>query len=330
MKFKILIVLSFVLTVLFTSCNDDTTVMGNWVTESYFTGWARANGTCFSFDSICFWGMGKNDDVYLSSFFKYNVNKDSWSEVSSFPGTLRAYNISIATSSKGYVGLGYDGDNDLKDFWEYDPIADTWTQIGDFPGGARRYASAFAIGDDIYVGLGTMDNNEQYMNDFYKFSNGKWSKIRPLKGEKRCWANVVTLKGKAYVISGYHSGALRDFWEYDPTTDNWRQLDDVNDENTGNSAVARYDACTFVSGGNIYLAGGISSGSSLSSVFEWNSIDSIWTEKTSIETGVSRQGAGCFVIDNTGYIIGGRSGSNYLDDLYKFEPWIEKDTDDNN
>jgi N-acetylneuraminic acid mutarotase len=329
MKFKTLIVLSFVLTVLFTSCNDDTTVMGNWVTQSHFTGWSRSNGTSFSFDSIGFWGMGKDDDDYISDFWKYNPNKNSWSRVDSFQGTPRAYNICVATSSKGFVGLGYDGDNDLKDFWEYDPITDKWTQIGDFPGGARRYASAFAIGDDIYVGLGTMDNDKKYTNDFYKFSNGKWSEISALPGEKRCNANVVTLNGKAYVISGYHSGVLSDFWEYDPTTDTWRQLDKINDEDTGNSAVPRYDACVFASEGNIYLAGGISSGSSLSSVFEWNSLDSIWTEKTSIETSVTRQGAGYFLINGVGYIIGGRSGSHYLDDFYKFEPWIEKDEDDN-
>jgi N-acetylneuraminic acid mutarotase len=330
MKFKILIVLSFVSTVMFTSCNDDTTVMGNWVTESFFTGWERSNGTYFAFDSIGFWGMGRDDDDYLLDFWKYRAKDDSWSQVDSFPGTARAYNICVSTKSKGYVGLGYDGDVDLKDFWEYDPIADTWTQIGDFPGGARRYASAFSIGDDIYVGLGTMDNDKKYMNDFYKYSNGQWSTIKPLPGEKRRNANVVTLDGKAYVISGDHNKSLSDFWQYDPATDSWTQFAEINDEDTGNPAVARNDAAVFASQGNIYLVGGTSGNSVLSSVFEYNMADSIWTEKTSIETSVTRQGAGYFLIDGMGYVIGGHSGSRYLADFYKFEPWVEKNLDDNN
>lgn len=330
MKFKILIVLSLVLSISFSSCNDDTVEMGNWVTMAYFTGVARANATCFSFDSVAYFGLGKNEDEYLNSFYKYNVDKDAWIEVDSFPGTPRAYNICVATESKGYMGLGYDGDNDLKDFWEFDPSTNKWTQLADFPGGERRYASAFAIGEDVYVGLGTSDHNDYYWNDFWKYSNGTWTSLNSFPGEKRLQANVVTLNGKAFIISGYHSGVLYDFYEYDPTTDSWTKLDKLNDENTGNTSVARYNACAFVSGGNIYLAGGVSGSSSLSSIFEWSPVDSIWTEKSELETNLTRQGASCFVVNDIGYILAGVSGStNYLDDMYKFEPWVEKDSDDN-
>lgn len=329
MKFKILIVVSVVVAIAFTSCNNDTMVMGNWKTKAYFTGFGRANGTCFSIGNTAYYGMGKNDDKYLKDFYKYDVDKDAWDSINSFPGTPRAFNVSAATTKKGYVGLGYDGNVDLKDFWEFDPSTNKWTQLADFPGGVRRKASAFAIGDDIYVGLGTVDNDKKYMNDMWKYSNGTWSAVSSFPGEKRRYANVVILHGKAYVISGEHSGTLTDFWEYDPTKDKWRELDKLDDEDRGNSAVARYDACAFVSGGNIYLAGGTSKGSALSSIYEWSSTDSIWTEKTSIEKGTPRMGAGCFVVNDYGYIIGGHAGTNYLDDLYIFQPWIEKDLKDN-
>jgi len=330
MKINILLVLSLVTTLFVTSCNTDTTELGNWVTMSNFTGYSRANATCFCFDSVTYYGMGEDYYDYLSDFYKYDVKKDAWFQVSSFPGTPRAYNISVTTKTKGYIGLGYDGDNDLSDFWEYDPATDKWTQLtAVFPGGARKNASAFAIGDAIYVGLGTTGKDPKYHNDFFRYYNGKWDTIAPCKGEKRAMANVVTLNGKAYVISGYHNSALTDMWEYDPATDNWRAYKKTNNENSGNSAVARWDACAFVSGGNIYLAGGTSGSSSLSTVFEWNPSDTTWVEKTSIETGRTRQGASCFVVNDFGYILGGRAGNNYLDDMYKFQPWLEKDLDDN-
>ncbi|MBN1924363.1 MAG: hypothetical protein JW798_00880 [Prolixibacteraceae bacterium] len=331
MKFRSLIILSLILTVFISSCEDETTVLGNWVSKGYFEGYARSNGSSFSINNEGYWGMGKDDDYYLTDFWKYDPTQGefgTWILADSFPGTPRAYNVSVSNGEKGYVGLGYDGDNDLADFWEYDPVSDSWNRIADFPGGARRYAAAFAIGKDIYVGTGTMDKDKKYMNDFYKYSNGKWDKISALPGEKRQNANAVSYNGKGYIIGGYHSGVLNDFWEYDPTTDVWAKLEDVDEEDIGSSSILRYDASTFVSEGNIYLAGGISQGATLASVYEWSPIDSIWNEKASIETSITRQGAGSFVINGYGYIVGGRNGSRYLDDFYMFEPSVEKDSKD--
>jgi len=328
MKGTVLIILSIVLTGFITSCSDDATVLGNWVTKSYFDGKARSNGSNFSFETAGYWGMGKDDDEYLTDFWKYIPEKNAWSPVASFPGTPRAYNISISNGVKGYIGLGYDGNNDLSDFWEYDPASDTWTQLEDFPGGARRYAAAFAIGTDIYVGTGTMEKDKIYTNDFYKYANGKWDKITSLPGQKRQNANAIGFNGKGYIISGYRSGVLDDFYEYDPGTDTWNELDKLTDEDTGKTDIPRYEASTFVSEGSIYLVGGISSGAALSTVFEWNPVDSVWSEKASIETSVTRQGAGSFVINGQGYIVGGRSGTRYLDDFYMFEPSVEKDPND--
>jgi N-acetylneuraminic acid mutarotase len=329
MKLKILIILSLVTIMFATSCTDDTTVLGNWVKKAYFVGSARSNGSSFAINGEGYWGMGKDEDDYLPDFWKYSPEKNTWTEVAEFPGKPRAYNISVSNGEKGYVGLGYDGDNDLADFWEYDPKTNKWTRLEDFPGGPRRFAAAFAIGKDIYVGTGITDNGKKYLNDFYKYSNGKWdTTISALSGEKRHSASAVSFNGKGYIISGYRSTVLNDFWEYDPESNTWDDLDLLTDEDTGDAAIPRHQASTFVSGGNIYLVGGISSGTALSSVYEWNPIDAIWSEKASIESNVTRQGAGSFVINDNGYIIGGRNGSYYLDDFYMFEPWVEKDIDD--
>jgi N-acetylneuraminic acid mutarotase len=330
MKFKILIILSFVVSAFFTSCsNSDVTVIGNWVTKAYFESKPRGEGTSFSLNNAGYWGMGKDNDDYLKDFWKYDAVKNSWSQVGSFPDVARAYNISVSTPTKGYMGLGYDGDKDLADFWEYDPVNDKWTRLPDFPGGARRWATAFAIGEDIYVGTGYDGENKVYLNDFYKYSNGAWSKISALTGVKRYSAQSIGFKGKGYLISGYHSEILQDFWEYDPATDTWNPMYKLSDtDNGGNTAVGRYNASLFISESKLYLVGGNTSGTSLATCYEWDPSTLEWTEKSSIESSSSRESAGCFVIDDYGYLAGGRRGSLYLDDLVKFEPSIEKNTDD--
>jgi N-acetylneuraminic acid mutarotase len=331
MKFKILIILSFVLSAFFTSCSSsDVTVIGNWVYKGHMESVARADGSSFAINNLGYYGMGFDGDYYLSDFWKYNPTTNVWSEVAKFPGTPRAYNISISNGVKGYVGLGYDGDVDLTDFWEYDPTTNTWDSLPPFPGGPRRMATAFAIGTDIYVGTGYNGDTKTYFNDIYKFSNGEWTKVSGFTGDKRYGAQSIGFNGKGYLISGNHSGLLYDFWEFDPSTGVWTEQYKLSDtDNGGNTAIARYNASAFVSESKIYLVGGTVNGSSLATCFEWDPTTLEWTEKTEIENSGSREGAGCFVLEDYGYLVGGRKSSLYLDDCWKFEPSIEKDTDDN-
>lgn len=330
MKFKILIILSFVLSIFISSCSkSDVTVIGNWAFKGYLESVGRSEGTSFAIKDFGYWGMGTYDsEHFLTDFWKYDPTKNTWSIADSFPGTPRAYNISISNGVKGYVGLGYDGNKDLNDFWEYDPSTDKWTKLPDFPGIARRKATAFAIGTDIFVGTGYDSKNKIYLNDFYKFSNGGWTKITSLTGEKRHSTSSIGFKGKGYIVSGFHNTSLNDFWEYDPTTNLWTQLSKLSDiDNGGNATLPRWNASIFASESMIYLVGGTSSGTPLASCFEWNPTSKVWTEKTGIETS-AREGAGCFVINNSGYLIGGRSGGLYLDDCIVFQPTSEKDSND--
>lgn len=332
MKFKTLFILTAISSVFFSSCNsDDVTEIGNWVEKAFYEAYARAEGSSFEIDNYGYWGMGRDIDGYLTDFWKFDPTKGekgAWTQVAEFPGTARAYNVSVSTESKGYVGLGYDGENDLADFWEYDPSTNSWDSIVAFVGGERRYATAFSIGNDIYVGTGTKESDKVYTNDFYKFDGSSWTKVASLTGEKRRQANATSLDGKGYLLSGFHNSVLQDFYRYDPATDTWEELSDLNDEDTGDSEIARYNACFFAANGKLYLTVGNQGGITETSTFEWDPSDVSWTKKTSLESGISREGAGTFVLNDQGYIVGGRSGSSYFDDCYMFEPDKDKDSDD--
>ncbi|MBN2806852.1 MAG: hypothetical protein JXR22_09350 [Prolixibacteraceae bacterium] len=327
MKFKLFIVLSFALSALLTSC-EEVEITGNWVSKPFYEGIPRGEGSSFGIDNKGYFGMGRDDDDYLSDFWMFDPEKNTWMQVAEFPGETRAYNVSVATNNKGYVGLGYNGSNDMADFWEYNPANNQWKQIEDFPGGARRYSTAFSIGDDIYVGTGTSDNDKVFYNDFYKYSNGNWSKIATMSGEKRRKANAVGMNGKGYLLSGIHNGTLVDFYSYDPATDTWTKLVSLNDSETGHNSVARTNACVFVSEGKLYMAAGNVNNSPSTTVFEWDPATEMWSSMTDIESASGREGAGSFVLNDKGYIVGGRSGSAYFDDFYMFEPSEEKDSDD--
>ncbi len=331
MKFKNLLIL-VVLTSLFIACDEEDTEyteIGNWVKKAYFEGFPRSEGTSFSINGYGYWGMGRNDDDYLSDFWKYDPQKDSWTQVKDFPGTPRAHGVSASTGSKGYAGLGYDGNNDLGDFWEYDPATNEWKQVADFPGGVRRWATAFTLGEDVYVGTGYNQLSKKYYNDFYKFNNGEWSKISAIQGEKRRSANSVGFQNKGYVVSGNHSTALNDFWVYDPVTDTWNKEYYLNDEDFGgHKDVPRYNAILAFSESKMYIIGGTQTGAALASAFEWDPNSKEWNQKSSIETNVTREGAGHFVINDVIYIVGGRNGTNFLDDCYLFQPSLEKNDDD--
>lgn len=328
MKLRTLLIIGVVMTALITSCKEDEAeLVGNWVQKSYFDGYARAEGSSFAINDIGYFGMGRDDDGYLTDFWKFEPANNKWIPAANFPGTPRAYNVSISNGQKGYVGLGYDGTNDLADFWEYDAGSNSWKQIADFPGGERRYATAFAIGNDIYVGTGTFDKDKQFTNDFYKYDGSNWTKITSLPGDKRRKATATSLNGKGYVISGFRSSMLQDFWEYDPSSDSWTKLNSLNDEETGDSGIARQNAVAFASHGKIYITTGNLGASTTTSTFEWDPTADEWTAKSSLE-GAIREGAGSFVLLDKGYVVGGRSGASYKDDTYLFEPSDKSESND--
>ena len=104
---------------------------------------------------------------------------------SPMPGNGRSSAVAFAINGKGYVALGRDSvHKPLNDCWEYDPMLEKWNQKTSFPGVARVKAVAAVVNGKAYVGLG-------------------------FNPEIGVYADTT-----AY---------LRDFWMYDPTTNNWTQ-----------------------------------------------------------------------------------------------------------
>jgi N-acetylneuraminic acid mutarotase len=161
-----------------------------------------------------------------------------WKRTSDFPGVSRMRPVAFAIGNKGYVGLGVGYIDFLKDFWEYDPEKDKWNQLPDFPGDGRQSSVAFVIDSKAYVCLGNSYNSitDSYTayTETWEFDpvGNVWSRKADFPGKKRNYGVGFSINGKGYagLGSSYYdpnSGYPRDFWEYDPLTNSWKRLADI-------------------------------------------------------------------------------------------------------
>lgn len=152
-------------------------------------------------------------------------------------------------------------------FDEYDPATGVWTQLADAPR-ARDHFHSVVIGTKLYAAGGrTSDASSASVFkpvipevDVFDFSTGTWSTLAAAQNipTPRGGASSVNFNGKLVVIGGEvqnelvygvnTSDALKITEEYDPVSQAWTRLDDLNSERHGTQAI--------VSGNGIYVVAG--------------------------------------------------------------------------
>ncbi len=105
-----------------------------------------------------------------------------------------------------------------------------WNRMADFPGTPRASATAFAIGHKAYVCFGRSGWNTGLLNDVWEYDaqTDTWTRKADFPGKARVKAVAGVINGKAYVGLGARgayesSNVFKDWWEYDPSTDQWTQ-----------------------------------------------------------------------------------------------------------
>lgn len=78
--------------------------------------------------------------------------------------------------------------------------------------------------------------------------------------------------------------------------------------------------------GKGYIATG-DNGSLISTVWEYEPTTDLWTQKTDFQ-GSARNNAVSFSINNRGFVATGKTGSQYIDDVWEFEPYAEDNEND--
>jgi len=108
-----------------------------------------------------------------------------------------------------------------------------------------------------------------------------------------------------------------EFYKFDPITNNWTQLQNINFN------YHLYDGCSFVQNGKGYLATGniynpaTGSGISTNAIFMYNPANDTWTPKNNF-TGIARRYGIAFTIANNSFIGLGYSGA-FLNDIWRYD-----------
>ncbi len=191
-----------------------------------------------------------------------------------------------------------------------------WVRTTPFKGSRRSGAVVFTIDNKAYIALGY--NGDQYFTDVYEYdlSLGFWKTKAPFPGTPRERAVAFSIGGKGYIGTGYNRDEdkeeLGDFWEYDPATDTWTQLNDF-----GGSA--RYNAVGFSIGGKGYVGTGNDGSNYNGDFWEYNPADDSWNEIISYP-GNKREESTAFVINDKAYICTGRNNGVTDIDFWEFDP----------
>lgn len=330
---KELLCCSIILGILLTGCSkdDDTELLGNWTKKSSFDGPARSSAVSFVIGNLAYVATGYTGDEYLKDLWVYDSDGDYWEQKANFIGTARSSASGFALDGKGYIGLGYDGTNRLKDFFQYNPASNSWEQKADFGGTARYGAVGFQVGGKAYFGTG-YDGNLQ--KDFYQYNatDNTWTQVNGFSGNKRKNATVFVIGNYAYFGTGINNNVNQvDFWEFNSTTEVWTRKRDIDQDDSDSETfnddynILRTNACSFSMNGLGYVACGENS----KSIWQYNPLTDLWEEKTALEGSVRTDAVGFSVGESRGYVMLGRVGTSYFDDLWEFKPLQAQDDNDN-
>jgi N-acetylneuraminic acid mutarotase len=247
---------------------------------------------------------------FLSCTLFQDAEADGWATKTSMP-TARFSAAAEVVDGKIYVIGGNAGTSTVTCVEMYDQATDTWeTGFEPLPAQVCAFASA-TIGNKIYVMGGHLLTDNVYV---YDTQNDTWSQLADMPAARRSMKAAV-LNAHIYVFGGAGEGGANTpyydtVYKYNPGDDSWFTLPDMPSERT-NYAMD-------ILGGKAHIIGG-SSGSGdpnyIASTSNLRCDDpdaGTYTEMGPLPE--HRTNAGCEVVGNSLYLIGGNSENAWRGD----------------
>jgi N-acetylneuraminic acid mutarotase len=198
-----------------------------------------------------------------------------------------------------------------------------WLKKNDFPGLKRARATSFVIDENAYI-FGGVDTAETVLRDLWQYDPvlDTWVQKADLPGSVRREAIAFTIDDFGYVGTGIDSNeatlgnSLKDFWQYNPTTNTWLQKADF----PGYSGQGIYFATGFSIDGKGYLCGGkIGPNFYSNQLWEYKPLIDQWTLRANFPGGVRYQ-LSSFVIGLEAFVGFGTDQDVYRKDLHRYRP----------
>ncbi|MFT4072424.1 MAG: kelch repeat-containing protein [Dysgonamonadaceae bacterium] len=213
-------------------------------------------------------------------------------------------------------------------------VVGKWSEFAcDFIGNVRADASSFVIGEKLYVFGGYNGKtrfNDLYVIDFSSTSPG-WTQLSSLDAKAditdkasadsaRNLAAAFAIGEKGYICGGYNGrNYLKDFWEYNPSTDRWTQLQNF-------PGTPRYATYAFSAGTKGIVGGGCDGVNYPLDAYAFNPALKEWSQVNSLSEG--RASAAVFAIDSHVFLVGGVNSEGYPSGFWKYdineESWLLK------
>ena len=287
-----------------------------------FTGGVRTTGVAFSIN-----GKG-----YMGTGFSYSPQKDFWemdpatmvwTQKADFPGDERTDAFGFAINGKGYIGGGSNNSpDDVVDFYEYDPSANKWLAKASLPYEFRGTAAFVADGKG-YIATGATRFSDP-IKKFYEYdpAQDSWTEKAAFPGTPRLYATAFSVNNKGYVATGFDKYLpttsddinVKDVWEYDPSTDSWK-------ERASFPGFGRVASVSFSLNGKGYICNGFLgkngayvSAAHTNEVWSFDPHTNAWKQEADFN-GAPRSFAFAFTIGSTAYIGGGNDFLGNYDDV---------------
>ncbi|MFD2569232.1 Kelch repeat-containing protein [Spirosoma soli] len=203
-----------------------------WRRITDFQGSKRSGATSFSingrgyiafgYSTSCPTNGGLCDFMYYDDVWEYNPNTNTWRKVASFNSIsgLR-YATAFVINNKAYILT-------ISECLEFDPVTYSFRKRAACPIGL--FSGAFSLNNKGYVFLGDPDIEQNKRVYEYDPITDIWSRKKDFPGQPRILPTSFSLNGYGYCGGGYRRGStfqyFKEFWKYNPTTDEWTQIED--------------------------------------------------------------------------------------------------------
>jgi N-acetylneuraminic acid mutarotase len=262
----------------------------SWSNLPDFIGLERDDAVAFSIDKSIFVGSGNHGGFSESNlFYKFEIDKGTWSSIRAFPGAARQYATIEVVGEIAYLIGGIDlYNNPLNDCWTYNSRTDNWEEVAPFPAEPRWQAISFVLGEFIYYGTGR--DWTDFYNDFWRYSplTDEWDRMADLPENPSYERVAFSLMNKGYVGLGRDCTGvfIPTFSCYNPTEDMWKVL------GTFPGQPRYYAAATRLGSKGIVCAGQNEAGTLLADAWVFSPVEERWTEiETNFDTGIRGQAA---------------------------------------
>ncbi|XP_008587838.1 PREDICTED: kelch-like protein 2 [Galeopterus variegatus] len=250
----------------------------------------------------------------------YDFKEERWHQVAELPSRRCRAGMVYMAGLVFAVG-GFNGSLRVRTVDSYDPVKDQWTSVANMRD--RRSTLGAAVLNGLLYAVGGFDGSTGLSSvEAYNIKSNEWFHVAPMNTRRSsvgvgvvggrwlltvlsgecvqvhvpsftivwlCFIGVGVLNNLLYAVGGHDGPLVRKSVEvYDPTTNTWRQVADMN--------MCRRNAGVCAVNGLLYVVGGDDGSCNLASVEYYNPTTDKWTVVSScMSTG--RSYAGVTVID---------------------------------